>query len=560
MLIMLLPLIIIIYFVYSYFTKTVLAEKRSFNSYVANDISYSVRTIISNINKISIALISDKAIHDFLVSESSNESSEYLSLYSNALSALQAFLLQEPSIQDIYIVTDTHKSLHSGIGPISTSFSGEEVRKMDENNGGWFWSHNGTRLTMLRAIRDIENLDETIAYSKIVINTSEFYKKFNTKNISKDMSFALLDIDGNILLHNLNEEALWLLDEIKNNPELLREYNLKSFMVSHNNSSYNIFPCELRREKSFLVSFAFDRTKEYHQFLYSIIVFLILLFFILVFFQTLLYNRFFIKPITVLGNLMKSIESEDFSVRFKMKVSSEIETLTEKFNMMSSKLQHLYNEVYQNNLKLKEAEIKILQSEINPHFLYNVLDSICWMIELGHTQNAVKMVQRLSSLFRLSLNRTPDGLIQFESELEHAKCYIAIQQLRFVNIKFTLDIQEGLEDVYVMKLILQPILENAIKHGIGPVGDKGEIILAVYTQDNDIIYYIYDSGVGVDLEKVRGILMDDTATTGTQGLALKNVNERLKLRFGEKYGISCHCPSGGGSVFIVKQPIIYKRS
>lgn len=559
MIIMLLPLIIIVYFVYSYFTRTVLAEKKNFNSYVSNDIAYSISTIISNINKISIALISDKAIHDFLVSESSDKSSDYLSLYTNALTALQALLLQESSIQDIYILADSQQSLHSGIGPSSTFFTPEEISKMDKSLGGWFWSYNGARLTMLRVIRNIDNFEEHIAYSKIVINTSAFYKKFSSENISRDMTFALLDVDGNILLHNLNEESLWLSGMIEDNPALLRDYNLKSFLVSNDDSSYNIFPQELRREKSFLVSFAVDRTREYHQFLYKIIVFLIMLFIVLVFIQTLIYNHFFIKPITVLGNLMKSIESEDFSVRFKMKVSSEIEVLMEKFNMMSSKLQFLYNEVYRNNLKLKEAEIKSLQSEINPHFLYNVLDSICWMIELRHTENAVKMVQRLSSLFRLSLYRTPDGLILFEAELEHAKCYIGIQHLRFINIKFTLDIQEGLENVYVMKLVLQPILENAIKHGLGPVGDQGEIILAVYTQGNDIIYYIYDSGVGMDLEKVREILKEDTTTVGTQGLALKNVNERLKLRFGNNYGISCHCPFDGGSIFIVKQPILYKK-
>ena len=218
--------------------------------------------------------------------------------------------------------------------------------------------------------------------------------------------------------------------------------------------------------------------------------------------QTLVYNHFFIKPITVLGNLMKSIESEDFSVRFNMKVSEEIETLTGKFNLMSSKLQYLYDEVYRKSLKLKEAEIKNLQSEINPHFLYNILDSICWMIELRQTENAVQMVRNLSSLFRLSLYRTSDGLILLKDELEHAKCYVGIQQLRFVKIKFHLDIQQGLENTYVMKLVLQPILENAIIHGLALVG-AGEIILAVYQQDNDIIYYIYDSGVGVDLDKVR---------------------------------------------------------
>ncbi len=556
---MLLPLIILVYFIYSYFTKNVLAEKKDFNHYVANDIAYSVSAIISNINDISISTISDKAIHNFLTTDIDINDPAYLRIYLNADTALQELSLQESLVRDIYILTDNKRTLRTGVNITGTSFTEEEIKKMDESTGGWFWSYGAGKLSMYRAIRNIENFDEHIAYSKIVINTDAFYKQFESDNISDDMSFALLDTEGNILLHNLKEPSLWLVDKISHNPALLEKYNSRSFLVSDDSSAYNIFPQALRKKNTYLVAFAVDRTMEYHKLLYTIILFLIALFFVLAASQTLIYNHFFIKPITVLGNLMKSIEAEDFSARFKMKVSSEIEVLTDKFNMMSSKLQFLYDEVYKNNLKLKEAEIKSLQSEINPHFLYNVLDSICWMIKLNQTNNAIQMVQKLSALFRLSLYRTSDGLILFEEELEHAKCYIGIQQLRFVKIKFTLDIQEGLGNIYVMKLILQPILENAIKHGLSPIGGEGEIMLAVYTQDEDIIYYIYDTGVGVDMEKVQRILEEDNITVGTEGLALNNVNERLKLRFGKSYGVSCHSPSGGGSVFIVKQPIMYKK-
>jgi len=558
---MFISLIIIVYFVYSYFTKTVLAEKKAYNYYVAHDIAYSISNIISNINNISISIISDKAINTYFVSDNNINDPVYLSLYRNALSALQTLSLQEPYINEIYLFQDSNRSIHTGINSRNAFFTAEEIGKMDESIGGWFWSCNNGSLSMCRVIRNIDNLKENIAYSKIVINISELNKQLGlvAENNINDMRFALIDMDGNILFHNLNDISLWLADMIEGNQVLLQEYNGNSFFVSNGSSSYNIFPQQLRRQKSYLVAFAVDRTKEYHELLYKVIFSFIALFFILFTVQVLIFNHFFIKPIDVLGNLMKSIESEDFSVRFNMKVSDEIKVLTDKFNLMSSKLQYLYYEVYRKSLKLKEAEIKNLQSEINPHFLYNILDSVCWMIELKQTENAVQMVRSLSSLFRLSLYRTSDGLVLLKDELEHAKCYIAIQQLRFVKIKFDLDIQEGLENAYVMKLVLQPILENALIHGIAPSGGQGEIILAVYKQDNDIIYYVYNSGVGMDVEKVLKILQGKSISDGTQGLALSNVNERLKLRFGESYGITCYCPSDGGSVFIVKQPIIYKK-
>ena len=555
---MLLPLILIVIFVYSYFTKNVLTEKKDFNYYAVNEISNSVSTIIFNVNNISMSIISDKAIHDFLVSDSFANDSDNLRLYTSAINALQSLSLQESSLRDIYILTKGKRLLHSGIN-YNIDFTKDEINTMDKSNGGWFWSYNAGILSMCRAIRDIDKPYEHIAYSKIIINPAAFLKQFNSERISKDMSFALLDMNGNIILNNLNKSNFWLTKEIKGNISLLQKNNLSSFMVSEKKSYYNIFPQFLERKKTFLVAFAVDRTREYQQILFDIISFLTILFIVLTTMQIFVYKHFFIKPITLLGNLMKSIEAEDYSVRFKMKVSQEIETLAQKFNIMSSKLQFLYNEVYRNNLKLKEAEIKSLQSEINPHFLYNVLDSICWMIELKQTKNAVQMIQKLSSLFRLSLYQTTDGLILFKDELEHAKCYIGIQQLRFVKIKFTLDIQEGLENIKVMKLVLQPIIENAIKHGLAPIGGEGEILLAVYRQDDDIIYYIYDSGIGMDEEKVQEILQQDNITIGTEGLALKNVNERIKLRFGQNYGISCHNPFDKGSIFIVRQPIMYGK-
>lgn len=558
LILMLLPFIMIISLVSLYFTKTALDEKKDFNFYVANDVAYSVDSTISAINNISISIISSNAIRDFLLSNLSIDSAAYLSLYSNATSVLQTLSLQEQSLADIYILTYNKRTMHSDSN-YNTSFTSEEINKMDRSNGGWFWSHEKGKLAICRAIRNTNNLKEIIAYLKIVMDQDTFYKHFNSKNISEDMSFALFDMDGTILLHNLNKSSLWLADEIKGNPSLLSEYNTDSFLVSRGNSSYNILPQKLEQKNSYVVAFAIDKTKEYHQLLYKIVIFLISLFVILATIQTFIYNNLFINPITVLGNLMKSIESEDFSVRFESKASDEIQTLANKFNMMSAKLQFLHNEVYQNNLKLKDSEIKNLLSEINPHFLYNVFDSICWMIELRDTNNAVLMVQKLSSLFRLSLYRTSDGLIPFEKELEHAKSYIAIQQLRFNKIEFTLDVQEGLEKVHVMKLVLQPILENAIKHGLAPVGGQGEILLAVYAQDNDIIYYIYDNGVGINPEKIQGLLQENNISIGTDGLALINVNERIKLMFGKNYGISCHSPSEKGSIFIVRQPITYRE-
>ena len=364
-----------------------------------------------------------------------------------------------------------------------------------------------------------------------------------------------------MLTHNLTAQNRWQVDDA----DLKALIGLKQSerIPLHGTSGYyHALSSRMFHGKLYLTEFAVDKKTFYRRMILIIILALTCIFIIFATVQIIFYQHFLVKPVLHLGKLMESIELEDYSVQFDYKVSRELEQLINRFNTMSKRLHFLYNQVYQTNLQYKDAEIQNLQAEINPHFLYNILDSICWLIELNRTENASRMVRMLSSLFRLSLIRTDDGLIPLSKELEHVNLYVNLQRERFENhFQFTLDVEEtiDLSSVYVMKLLLQPLVENAIVHGIVPDRNDGEIIVTVYRENGDLIYHIYDNGIGIDPDYIQKLLAHSNPPTDTHGLALNNINERLKLKYGDSYGLAYFCPGMGGSIFMVRQPVITKE-
>ena len=228
---------------------------------------------------------------------------------------------------------------------------------------------------------------------------------------------------------------------------------------------------------------------------------------------------------------------------------------------MAVKLDYLYQINYKKELQLRDTNLLILQSEINPHFLYNVLDSIRWMIELGEKQAASGMVQKLSEMFRLTLSSSEKSQIHLGKELEHLEKYIALEKYRFGDkIRFAINIQENLNDPLTVKFILQPLVENAIVHGIAEKKGHGNVVISIYVSEQTLIYDIRDDGCGADPERISEILNQKLKKENSlEGFALGNIQARLQMRYGEKYGITYKKREEGGSIFTVKQPLIYRK-
>ena len=206
----------------------------------------------------------------------------------------------------------------------------------------------------------------------------------------------------------------------------------------------------------------------------------------------------------------------------------------------------------------RRSELEILQSQINPHFLYNTLDSIIWMTEAGRYEESIQMVTSLARFFRISLSRGK-RIIPLKDELEHAKHYMTIQQIRFKN-KFTTEItaQPDTENIYTLKLIIQPILENAIYHGMAACEEDGLIRVNAWRDNDDLIIDVSDNGIGMRPEIANSLLDEnrpDIKTSGS-GMGVRNVHRRIQLNFGEQYGLSIFSEPDEGTCVRIRLPAL----
>ena len=248
-----------------------------------------------------------------------------------------------------------------------------------------------------------------------------------------------------------------------------------------------------------------------------------------------LLSRLLGRPLRELASAMERFETDADHFTYRpVGGAREVRELSDSFGHMVLRIQRLMSTVRQEEINLRKTELKALQAQINPHFLYNTLDSIAWMCEQGRADDAVKMIHALARLFRISISRGHE-LIPISKEIEHAENYLKIQNYRYKNqFTYTFDVDPGCLDYYCNKITLQPIIENAIMHGLDLLVDEGCIRVRVSQEGDDILFCVQDNGVGMSPEQAHAILADSQDRTG---IGFKNVNDRLQIYFGKQYGL-----------------------
>ncbi len=267
------------------------------------------------------------------------------------------------------------------------------------------------------------------------------------------------------------------------------------------------------------------------------------------------FSRILSRPIRNLAGAMQEFETdvEKFDYQMDSRIS-EVSSLSSSFAHMVYMIRELINKVKTEEISLRKTELKALQAQINPHFLYNTLDSIQWMCEQEKTKDAVKMVGALARLFRISISRGKE-LIPIIDEINHAKSYLVIQSYRYKN-QFTYEfiVDETILDYLCNKITLQPILENAIYHGIGRMVDEGKVTVIAKREENDIVFSVEDNGAGMTKEQCESILKKERSDSS--GIGIKNVNDRIKIFFGDEYGIWIESELDVGTTITIRFPII----
>ncbi len=263
------------------------------------------------------------------------------------------------------------------------------------------------------------------------------------------------------------------------------------------------------------------------------------------------FTRSITQPVRELCTKVERLGAGDFTVVPVKTNNVEIKTLDEGFNEMIGRINQLLEHVKDDQNALHRAELELLQAQINPHFLYNTFDSIVWLAEMNKNAEVVRMTTSLSTFFRNSLSKGED-IITIEAEKQQVESYLEIQQIRYRDIlEYEIAIPEELMQYTIPKLTLQPLVENALYHGVKNKRSKGMITITGEEADDDIFLYIRDNGAGMTSEQLSA-LRSGVYDDHTPGLGLVNVHKRLRMYFGDRYGLTFESIADEGATVTVR--------
>ncbi len=287
-----------------------------------------------------------------------------------------------------------------------------------------------------------------------------------------------------------------------------------------------------------------------------------ILIFTVILFGALLFSRKIMsgitEPIRRLSEVTKQAGSGDFAVRAEEDSDDEMAVLNTSFNQMVEKIGQLVEDIRVEQINLRQSELRVLQAQINPHFLYNTLDSIIWLAESGQKDQVVEMVSSLSDFFRTTLSKGRDYITLHEEEM-HIRSYLRIQQFRYRDIlDYSIQIPQQMASYPILKLTLQPLVENALYHGIKNKRGRGHIEVIGREEEDRLVLSVRDDGIGMTAERlshVRALICgDEMDEENPSGFGLFNVNQRLQLNYGTSYGLEIESVYGEGTTILAVIP------
>lgn len=400
----------------------------------------------------------------------------------------------------------------------------------------------------------------------IDIRPDMFASAYQSSDSTSSRKFIVTDTSRSIVYSSENNRIMTLLSDKKYDPVF---QNKKGYITYSENgveylASYNT--SELSKWKVIAITPMESVVEKADSMFSSLLLLAVLSILFAVIFST-LSSSFICRPIKKLKEKMDLVGAGDFEVYCAPMGTQEIFSLTADFNSMIEKIRNLMKNEFQLKLLKKDAEFKALQAQINPHFLYNTLESISALADIEKVPQIGKTCRILSNMFRYSI-RTSNDTTLLKYEVQHLQDYISIIRLRFEDqIEFRMNIDDGLSNYAILKLILQPIVENAVNHGFSDLTDKGLITVSAQSQDNIITIKICDNGKGMAGERKAQIMeminqadsehIYESHRSGSSSFGLRNIHLRMTSYYGKGFGIaSIDSAPGAGTSITVSLPAI----
>ena len=562
----LIALILFLIFSISYTQKSILANSNEYTKQLVEHVNQDIDSYISYMENISTVVMNDSDVYQYLFSKVLTATEER-QLRIRIAEQFQTILSSRTDIYNIGILSDEGKYLINDGRNINVYSQKENMKWYQETmrqNGRLVLSSSHVQDIVRDQYKWVVTLSSTISSGEQTKKKGLFFIDLNYDIISDlcennsmgDMGYIyILDEEGNVIYHPQQQLIYSGLKE-ERIQEVLKS-DSRYFVTNEGDHSrlYTISKSEKTGWTVVGVAYTAElmKGKEETQLIYLLTTGILLAVAVII---AIVMSSTITKPIKVLKDSMKEVEKGNFeSANIELHSKNEIGSLSNSFNVMTQEIQNLMEQNIVEQRQKRKSELKALQSQINPHFLYNTLDSIIWMAEGGKTKEVVLMTSSLAKLMRQSFSNQAET-VSIDKEIEYVRSYLTIQKMRYKDkLEFEISIDESIRHAEIVKLVLQPIVENAIYHGIKYKDEIGLIRIEGFEKDGKILIMIKDNGAGMDKETVEHILEEKKENYRSNGVGIYNVHMRLQLYYGPDYGIKYESRLGAGTIVTVTIPV-----
>lgn len=556
----------------SYYRMVIFIEDKSINSShtITQQINTTFDTYFKNIDKLSYEIAYSDNVHQWITNDYANNDNKD---YAYGMDLLAAYRFLEGMRKTAYGIDSISVYNNDGrfyygmsLGSVKSGYklkdeewfsklhdSGGEKVLVGPYEGKFIDISNRKVISLVRKIKDLKKFSD-IGYIVIELNMSDMFDN-HLKNINRDPgnNIFIINEEGKIIYNNIgqsqvnksfDQEIFSKIGDLKSG-SFQSIYNNKPSLITFYTSSFTNWKVINVTSKNELIK-GIDTVRNN-----SVAVGLVLI--VITFIFSIIISNGIVKPIRKLKKMIGKIEQGDFENTIDIDRRDEIGMLTISFNNMSQKLKDLIGQIYIKEEEKRKAEIVALQAQINPHFTYNTLGVVKQMATIQKANGISKMLDSLINLLQSSA-KYRDKFITVEEELMLIRSYIYIQETRYCG-KFSVEYEyeDTVLEYKTLNLILQPIVENAMFHGIQNKDGFGKIVIRIHIVEDNLQYVIEDDGIGMSQEKINDIFSDNN--DNFERLGISNVHKRIKLYFGDSYGISINSRVNEGTRITIIIPL-----
>ena len=482
---------------------------------------WEVTSAKMKIENYTVNMIGDSDIQDFLESADNSSRNYVPSMTAEMRNRILSYTDYDSAIRSIYLI-DNFGRMYSNLSHKAISGyleSKEELRKRSDASAVWFTDFNDSSIVVYRIVNNnTTDLKRKIGAICMVIDKSLFVDRIQQLLLEDTQNYRLESADGNFRISSAADRDT---------------FSAEKYIIS----SYD--------NRIWRLETWIDKDEAYASIylIFKILTLELMVLLVISICMVIYLSGRITRPISDIRNAMKQIGKGNMEAEVPVSGEDEIGQLAATMNRMSKKIGELVERIRREETNQRLLELKAMQYQINPHFLYNTLDSISMFARKNHDEQCEELVIALSDFFRISLSHGQE-FVTVEKEVKYAECYLEIQNIRFPEqITWDVTVEEELKEIKIMKFILQPLVENSIYHGIRDAGRKGHIQISAYQDANGLILCVQDDGIGMLPEELTELMADLESEEIREkdihegGFGLKNVHQRLKLMYGENSGL-----------------------